>query len=332
MTLEDVLPAVETRQDGFGVRRFEEDDNWGRVELVDLAPQLTTPAAEQAIRARAARFITGRVPVVAPLYSIARSENSVSIVSGAPDGVTLADLLAALEFGTVTLNDGPLLELAEMIAGAVSDMHESGTFAHAALTPAHVLLRSDGSVLLTGAVYGDALQGLQRNREQLWREFSVALPPSAGVPRFDHRTDVTQLGILVLSVLLRRTLALDEYPRGLIELVNTATERMSVGAAGISALRQWTQQALQLQARTVFSSAIDAERSFAATVEKVSGTRTGAVAIQQVIRQLSGYKEPEQDIAPPPPPPPPPAHEPGPRKLERPKRRGLTSLRAIFGT
>jgi hypothetical protein len=294
---DDALLALEARQDGFGFRRFEHDDNWGRVELLELSPPLSTPAAEQAIRARAARFINGRLSVVAPLYSIARAEDGVSIVSGAPEGVTLADVLAALEFGTIRMSDGVALELAGMAAQAVAAMHETGTFAHAALTPAHVLLRVDGTMLLTGAVFGDALQALRRNREQFWREFGVALPPLASLPRFDHRSDVTQLGALVLAILLRRSLTPDEYPRAVNELVNTAVDRLHVGAVCGGALRQWLQQTFQLHAKSLFASAVDAERSYAAIVEHVSGRRGGAVTIRQTVREMLGHP-PLGDAAP----------------------------------
>lgn len=292
MTWTDALQTASTRYDGFGLRRFEQDDNWGRVELLDLGPTLSTPRAEQAIRARAARFINCRVPIVAPLYSIARGEDGVSIVSASPEGVTLADLLGALEFGTVTLNDGAILELAAMTVRAVASMHEmAGTFAHAALTPGHVLLQADGSVLLTGAVFGDALQALQKNREQLWREFGVALPPSASLPRFDHRSDVTQLGAVVLAILMRRALTADEYPRAVTELVNMATERLSIGHKSSTALRLWLQQALQLQSRALFPSAVDAERAYVSLISDVSDRRAGAVTIQEAIRQLAGEED-----------------------------------------
>lgn len=299
MISQDVMQVVNMRHDGFGFRRFEEDDNWGRVELLELGPTLSTPKAEQAIRARAARFINCEVPIVAPLYSIARGEEGVSIVSGAPDGVTLADLLGALEFGVATLNDGAVLELAAMTVRAVASMHEmAGTFAHSALTPGHVLLRTDGTVLLTGAVFGDALQALQKNREQLWREFGIALPPSASLPRFDHRSDVTQLGAMVLAILLRRAVTADEYPRAVHDLVHTATDRMSIGSKSSTALRLWLQQTLQLQSRALFSSAVDAERAYVSLISTVSDRRAGAVTIQETIRRLAGKEELAAEPAP----------------------------------
>ena len=58
--------------------------------------------------------------------------------------------------------------------------------------------------MLTDAVFGPALEGLGRNREQLWREFGLALPASASLPRFDQRSDVTQVGAVVLAIAIRR--------------------------------------------------------------------------------------------------------------------------------
>jgi hypothetical protein len=341
VTWQDALVVGDARLDGFGRRHFERDDNWGRVELLDLSPVLSTAVAEQAIRSRAARFMTGRVPIVAPLYSIARADEGVSIVSGAPEGVSLADLLGALEFGTVTLNDSAILELVAMTLRAVASMHEAGTFAHAALTPGHFLLRPDGTVLLTGAVFGDALQSLNRNREQLWREFGVALPPSASTPRFDHRSDVTQLGAVVLAILLRRALNTDEYPRSVFDLINTATASMSAGPVCSLALRQWLQQAFQLQAKALFASAVDAERSYAAILQDVSGRRAGAAMVHRVVRQLAGHDDAidgapsdRGEVAEPParvPSSPAEAHHHSPETVRQsPAKRGFGFLRAVM--
>jgi hypothetical protein len=81
---------------------------------------------------------------------------------------------------------------------------------------------------------------------------------------------VTQLGALVLAILLRRSLTPSEYPRSVGELVHAATERMNVSHACRTALRIWLQQALQLQACAPFASAIDAERAYNAIVRNVS--------------------------------------------------------------
>jgi hypothetical protein len=99
---------------------------------------------------------------------------------------------------------------------------------------------------------------LRWNREQLWRAFHVALPASAGLPRFDQRTDVTQLGGVVLAIALGRRLKSDEYPRFARELVIEATG--DGRSSSMAALRAWLLQALQLHPRALFASAVEAER------------------------------------------------------------------------
>lgn len=272
------------RQDGFGVRRFEQDPEAGRVEVLDLSPLLATAAAEQAIRARAARFAAdSHAIMLAPAVRIRRAGVSLSVTTVAPDAVTLADFLSALEFGTIALPAEAVLTLAGDVVCAVAAMHDlTGAPAHGALCPEHVLLRRDGGVLLTGTLFGDALQLLQLNREQLWRTFGVALPPSASLPRFDQRTDVTELGALILAILLRRPLASAEYPRGIDDLVNAAT---ATGACA-SALRNWLRHALLLHAKSMFASAADAARGFDEIVGQAESRRSGAHALYAAVRDV----------------------------------------------
>jgi len=292
MSPDPALHTPDARRDGYGSGRIEHDSRSGRVEELDVSPVLATPAAEQAIRSRAARFTDGKAPMLATIYRIARAGDTLSVTTAAPDGVTLEDVLGALESGTVSMSDEGIVELATLTIRAVAAMHDlPGALTHGALNPAHILFRRDGSVLLTGAVFADALQGLQHNREQLWREFGVALPPSAGLPRFDQRADVAQLGALVLAIFLRRTLTSAEYPRGIADLIGTATEKVAVSGFSASALRIWLQQALQLHTKATLSSAVDAAHAFPEVPSNASGRRAGAQALQAVIRQLCGDPE-----------------------------------------
>jgi hypothetical protein len=272
------------RQDGFGARRIEHDPEAGRVEVLDLSPSLASAAAEQAIRARAARFAAdSHASMLAPVIRVRRAGVSLSVTTAAPEGVTLADFLSALEFGTITLPAEALLTLTGDVICAVAAMHDlTGAPVHGSLCPEHVLLRRDGGVLLTGALFGDALQLLQLNREQLWRTFGVALPPSASLPRFDQRSDVTELGALVLAILLSRPLASSEYPRGIDDLVNAAT------ATGphASALRNWLRHALLLHSKSVFASAADAARGFDEIVGRAQSRQLGAHALYAAIRDV----------------------------------------------
>jgi hypothetical protein len=119
---------------------------------------------------------------------IARRGDALAVFSTVPDGVSLSEVLAALEFRTISVSGEELLELASSVVTALSTVHERmPSIAHGALTPAHIVVQPDGSTVLTGAVYADALQALQKNREHLWRDFGLALPTAANFPRFDQR-------------------------------------------------------------------------------------------------------------------------------------------------
>jgi hypothetical protein len=199
----------------------------------------------------------------------------------------LSELLAGLEFKTISLSGEELLELASSIVTALATMHERmPTIAHGALTPAHIVLRRDGTTVLTGAVYGDALQALQRNREHLWRDFGIALPTAASLPRFDQRGDVTQLGAVVLAITQRRSLRRDEYPKRVQEMAMSAA--VTDNSATDSKLRAWLQDALQLQGRVTFGSGVDAARAFRDVLPPREERALEALSLQTAIRQLYG--------------------------------------------
>jgi hypothetical protein len=224
MVSQPALEQPSTRQDGFGTRRLEQTPTLGRVERLVLSPSLASPASEHGIRARAAH-LTGLGPgPIGRVLRIERRGTALSILSDVRHGVTLSDILAALEFNMLTLSDDEALELAASVVRAAGMMHETlGAIAHGALSPGHVVVTGEGSTIFTGAVFGDAVQALKRNREQLWREFGLALPASAAEPKFDQRSDVAQLGALVLAIGQRRWFAREEFPNSIRDLVTSTS-------------------------------------------------------------------------------------------------------------
>ena len=295
MSLQGCAERTVWREDGFGARRFENDGPAGVLEVLAVSPLLVTPAGEQAIMARAARLDTLPDGIAGRVLRIARDGGTLCVTTAVPDGVTLGDLLAALEFGTVALSDTAILELAGATVRTMAALHEvAAGAAHGALCPSHVHVARNGRVVLTAALFGESLQALQYNREQLWRTFGIALPPSATLPRFDQRADVAQLGAVVLAILLRRTLAAAEYPKAALDLIGNATERYGACAP---ALRMWLQQALQLHPKAMFATAADAARAYDDAVADVSGRRAGGLAVQAAVRRLCG-EEQSTDVSP----------------------------------
>jgi hypothetical protein len=265
--------------DGLGDRWVANQSPHGRVEVLSLAPALAGhEAAEASIRARASRLADVEGGFFTAVRRVERDAAGVRVVADAAAGVRLSALLARLETGGEILSNAAMVELAGNVVRALAALHKlPGGLAHGAVTPAHVVVAADGSVTLTDGVFGSALESLQWNREKLWREFHLALPAAASLPRFDQRADVTQLAAVVLAIALRRPLRENEYPRCAADLVLAATA--DTAAAGASALRMWLQQALQLHPRSLFATAVEAERAFNEFAEASGLRRTGAKAL-----------------------------------------------------
>ncbi len=284
----------------FGVRRRMDDGTLGRVEVLDLIPALATPAAERAIRARVAAIDRRGPEGLLPAYRLERDGARLSVISVMEEGVRLRDLLAELELGTASLPADALVALAAACVRTVSRLHVTlDPLSHGSLTPAHVLVRRDGEVLLTDGVFGDALEQLEGSRGMLWRGFSIAMPPSAATARFDRRADVTQLGSIVLAIFLRRRVLMHEYPGSVADLVMTAAKGSHLSATGSSRLRTWLQQALQLQSRAVFPSALEAGVAFADVVESLSPQPGGEAAVRKAVHLLLDGAEAAPLCAPP---------------------------------
>ena len=61
-------------------------------------------------------------------------------------------------------------------------------------------------------VLAPAIERLQMGRTPLGTQFRVAVPASAGTARFDQMTDVMQLGVLALALVLGRPIPPSDTP------------------------------------------------------------------------------------------------------------------------
>jgi hypothetical protein len=253
---------IYTLDDGLGARTVEDHRTHGRVEVLDVGRALgTDPAIEHAIRTRASRYTLVDPSLLAPVRAIERRGSLLRITSAAPEGTRLSHLLADIEFGNITPTDSGLLELSKEIIRVVALLHRHpGMIAHGAINPSHIVVQPNGRVVLTDAVFGGAFELLQWHREQIWRQFGIAMPMSASLHRYDQRTDVTQVAAVVLAIALRRQLRIEEYPHAVRDLVLEATP--GDGPPYASSLRVWLLQTLNLHPRSVLASAVDAYQMF----------------------------------------------------------------------
>ncbi len=263
-------PEAPLFSDGIGDRVVSADPTTGDlVQVLRINPALTAvPSFEFALRERVARLANFRHVYFARVRRVDRAPGyptALSLVSDHVEGTRLSDILRVAEDRNLHLDINAALCLIRQLVPALALMHENARdAAHGLIAPERLIVTPQGRLIIAEHVCGAAVEQMQYGRERLWHEFRVAMPPSAGIPRFDQRADVTGLGVVALSLILGRPLREDEFPRGVADLLNSARERSDIGEEQpLSApLRSWLARALQVDVRRAFGSAPEALAAF----------------------------------------------------------------------
>jgi serine/threonine protein kinase len=261
------VPAPNNFHDGLGERRRVADRSGSgeTVELLCLRRQLTSiPSFEFALRERAGRLASFRHTYFARVRSIDRLNDAsatLAVVSDVTRGVRLSQLLTPADKRPVTIDINAALHLIRQFVSAVAMLHENAPdVAHGAIGPERLIVTANARVVIAEYVLGAALEQLHYTPERYWKELQVALPPSVAAPRFDQRTDVTQIGVVALSLVLGRLLTEDETPDTLANVLASAWAISNRG--GLEplphGLRVWIGRALQIDPRHSYQSALDA--------------------------------------------------------------------------
>src|SRR5919201_3995560 len=262
-------------QDGLGERRRTTDPTGTEaLEVLCLRDELTSvPSFEFALRERVSRLANFRHAYFARVRSVDRLNDPVStlaVVSDQTPGIRLSQILEVVERKGLTLEINASLCLLRQLVPAVATLHEHARdVAHGAIGPERIIVSPNARVIVTEYVLGAALEQLRYSHERYWKDLHVAVPRSAGQPKFDHRADALQLGLVALALVLGRPLLEQEYPTKIGEVVASA---WAISARGgfeplPAGLRAWLMRALQLDVRASFMSASDAR----AELEKLIG-------------------------------------------------------------
>ena len=268
-------PAPVGFEDGLGTRRLAVDRARNEtVEMLSLRGELTSvPSFEFALRERLgnlAAFSHGSFGHERSVERLKDPGSTLALVSDVTQGLRLSEMLRLAETAEVTLDIDAALCLLRQLVPAVAMLHENEPdIAHGAIAAERLIVTPSARLIVVEHVLGSALEQLRFSPERYWRELRVAVPRAAGLPRFDHRTDVTQIGVVALSLILGRCLQDDEPPSRLGDLVSSAWAVSTRGGLEPlpAGLRAWLMCALQLDPRHSFESAIDAQEE----LERVLG-------------------------------------------------------------
>ena len=224
-------PEAPLFSDGLGERVVAADGATGELlQILRLRPALTSvPSFEFALRERAARLANFRHAYYARVRRVDRAmapTSALAIVSDHLEGTRVSDILRVAQEKSLQIDINAALCLIRQLVPAIAVLHENARdVAHGLIAPERLIVTPNARLVIVEHVLGAAIEQLQFGRDRLWQEFRVAMPPSAGLPRFDHRADVTGMGLVALALILGRPLAADEYPHRIPELLNDVRER-----------------------------------------------------------------------------------------------------------
>src|SRR5690606_19938811 len=298
---------------GLGLRTVGSDASSGALlDVLRVTADLGDPSlVEAGVRERAERFAPASLVGLSPIVRVARAaDGRLEVWSERALGYRLSAVLEWADTRGVATPLAVALTVGDRLLAALASLQQadrgSGASGHGAIAVDQVVLAEDGTLTLTDYAFGTVLARLQLTRDRLWRRFRIAMPPAAGLARFDHRVDVTQAAIVITALLLGRVPRADEYPRDVAALVAEAARQ---GGAGVprdeqERLLAWLRAATELDPRNAFRSAADARAALAGAF----GThRTGVPAVRRWLRETRGLPPVDERPQPDPTPEPPPA-------------------------
>lgn len=308
-------------EDGIGRRFRTTDPAGGEVETLRLRRELAEAESTEAALVERAGVLAGfSHPAFAPVLRVERGAatgSGLAIVSAAVTGVRLSDVLRSAERRRVPRDlDAARSVLAQVVA-ALADFHRhSRDVSHGAIGPERIIICPDGRAVIAEPLLAPALERMQMARTPLWTEFRVPVPPVAGTARFDQMTDVMQVGVLALALVLGRPIRRDEYPNQLHEMLleayaPDASDALDERQAGSRALRAWIHRTLQLEPRSSFRTAAEAAAALEAALAEEPRHRVSPASVVKYMAACAGEGEGGGKVPSPHPLP------PGPRDSQR---------------
>ncbi len=280
--------------DGFGVRLRAVDPTGPEpLEFLRFSDGLVgSQSFEFMLRERVSRLANFRHGYYSRVRRVDRVDGgtTLALVSETPQGARLSRILEVAAASGLELDINAALCLVRQLVPAVAMLHQNARdVSHGSIAPERIVITPNARVVIVEYVLGAAVEQLGYNRERLWKELRVAAPSSAGAPRINHRTDVMQLGMVALALVVGRPLEDDDL-RYVGDLVTSATESSSGGREPISEpLRRWLSRSLQLDSRASFESALEAQLALDDVLNGESGYIAAPVALETFLARYEGH-------------------------------------------
>jgi hypothetical protein len=251
-------------RDGLGVRVAASDQAGDAVEHLRVSPELAMQ--ESALRDRVGRLVNFRHAKYVRLRGVDRAKSGTRDLFVSYDtieGDRLSTILATSAHHHLTIEIDVALQIVRDLLPAIGILHDSRKVTHGAIAPERLVLTTQNRLVIVDHGFGAALARLNLARKKFWDQLRIASPPSTKVV-FDEQTDVVQIGIVALSLLVGRPLTDEDFPGQLKRLILGVKEASSkVGGRPISPdLRRWLERALALDEEHPYRTVREAQEAF----------------------------------------------------------------------
>ena len=269
-------------QDGLGERRQTTGAGNQLLDLVIVHEALGAVAGvEAALRQRAgelASFEHASFPRLKGVGKLSKSPAKIVVATEHVSGVRVSDLLAIAERRLIPLEYDGAVGLVQQLLDAIAALHEAVPHvSHGAIAPERLILTAESRLMVVDHTFGAAIEKLEFSQERCWKELRAAFPADGGKVTIDRRADVVQIGTAALSLLLGRLLNDEEYPAGIMDMIEGLNAVSSSGLGPLpSEMKLWLRRALQLDPGRGYATALEAKTEFTKTI-KIDESRARTV-------------------------------------------------------
>jgi PEGA domain len=258
--------------DGLGDRLLMFDNtNAPSWELLRFRPEFAAAAGfEMALRERVERLEQFRHPSFTTVRSVEElgAGDGLALVATYAPGRRLSEAFARARSAEAVI---PLIR---QLTSALAALQAQGNgIAHGALTADRIMMTRDGRLIIREHVLGSALQRLGLSEARLWVDLGVVVSPTSKLfPPLDCRTDVVQVALIALSLMLGRRIGPTEYPNRIDEFLDQVADSAEPHSKHLlPPLRHWLERALQMSGPG-FEGARDAQEALSELPEDRKGT------------------------------------------------------------
>jgi hypothetical protein len=258
--------------DGLGDRLLMFDNtNAPSWELLRFRREFAAVAGfETALRERVERLHQFRHPS----FTTVRSVEEL----GAGDGLALVATYApgrrlSEAFARARSVDTVIPVIRQLTSALAALQGQGDDLAHGALTADRIMVTRDGRLIIREHVLGSALARLDLSEARLWADLGVVVSPTnQPVPPLDCRTDVVQVALVALSLMLGRRIGPVEYPNRIDDFLDQIADTAEPQSKHlVPPLRRWLERALQMNGPG-FEGAREAQEALSDLPENRQGT------------------------------------------------------------